>query len=135
MGSEMCIRDRSTSSYFYVDKISTVGISTSLSLQVEMNASWGGGPVAVVEYAYSMNGEWIKVDNSEFTILGQFDRTAAGGQTEKNIPGYKVYDFKLPDALLNRDNICIRLRPVRLPAGVSSFMPLRLANISIKYNK
>ena len=77
----------------------------------------------------------IKVDNSEFTILGQFDRTAAGGQTEKNIPGYKVYDFKLPDALLNRDNICIRLRPVRLPAGVSSFMPLRLANISIKYNK
>ena len=125
----------STSSYFYVDKISTVGISTSLSLQVEMNASWGGGPVAVVEYAYSMNGEWIKVDNSEFTILGQFDRTAAGGQTEKNIPGYKVYDFKLPDALLNRDNICIRLRPVRLPAGVSSFMPLRLANISIKYNK
>ena len=68
-----------------------------------MNASWGGGPVAVVEYAYSMNGEWIKVDNSEFTILGQFDRTAAGGQTEKNIPGYKVYDFKLPDALLNRD--------------------------------
>ena len=125
----------STSSYFYVDKISTVGISTSLSLQVEMNASWGGGPVAVVEYAYSMNGEWIKVDNSEVTILGQFDRTAAGGQTEKNIPGYKVYDFKLPDALLNRDNICIRLRPVRLPAGVSSFMPLRLANISIKYNK
>ncbi|WP_368129158.1 hypothetical protein, partial [Bacteroides xylanisolvens] len=64
-----------------------------------------------------------------------FDRTAAGGQTEKNIPGYKVYDFKLPDALLNRDNICIRLRPVRLPSGVSSFMPLRLANISIKYNK
>ena len=96
----------------------------------------GGRPVAVVEYAYSMNGEWIKVDNSEFTILGQFDRTAAGGQIgEKNIPGYKVYDFKLPDALLNRDNICIRLRPVRLPAGVSSFMPLRLANISIKYNK
>jgi len=125
----------STSSYFYVDKISTVGISTSLSLQVEMNASWGGGPVAVVEYAYSMSGEWVKVDNSEFTILGQFDRTAAGGQTEKNIPGYKVYDFKLPDALLNRDNICIRLRPVRLPSGVSSFMPLRLANISIKYNK
>jgi len=78
---------------------------------------------------------YVKVDNSEFTILGQFDRTAAGGQTEKNIPGYKVYDFKLPDALLNRDNICIRLRPVRLPAGVSSFMPLRLANISIKYNK
>ena len=43
-----------------------------------MNASWGGGPVAVVEYAYSMNGEWIKVDNSEFTILGQFDRTDSG---------------------------------------------------------
>ena len=128
-------RPWSTSSYFYVDKISTVGISTSLSLQVEMNSSWGGGPVAVVEYAYSMSGEWVKVDNSEFTILGQFDRTAAGGQTEKNIPGYKVYDFKLPDALLNRDNICIRLRPVRLPSGVSSFMPLRLANISIKYNK
>ena len=36
-----------------------------------MNASWGGGPVAVVEYAYSMSGEWVKVDNSEFTILGQ----------------------------------------------------------------
>ena len=77
--------------------------------------------------------ELLLIDDD--TILGQFDRTAAGGQTEKNIPGYKVYDFKLPDALLNRDNICIRLRPVRLPAGVSSFMPLRLANISIKYNK
>lgn len=128
-------RPWSTNAYFYVEKISTIGITTSLSLQVEMNSSWAGGPVMVVEYAYSMTGQWTMVDNSEFTILGQFDRTSAGGQTEKNIPGYKVYDFKLPDALLNRENICIRLRPIRLAAGVANFNPLRLANFSIKYNK
>lgn len=125
----------STNAYFYVDGISTVGISTSLSLQVEMNASWGGGPVMQVEYAYSMNGPWTVVEDSEFTVLGQFDRTAAQGQTEVRIPGFKVYDFKLPDALLNRENICIRLRPIRLPAGVGGYNPLRLGHLSIKYNK
>lgn len=125
----------STNAYFYVEKISTIGISSSLSLQIEMNASWGGGPVMVVEYAYDMSGEWTTIENSEFTVLGQFDRTSAGGQTERNIPGYKVYDFKLPSSLLNKENICIRLRPIRLPTGVASFNPLRLANLSVKYNK
>lgn len=125
----------STSSYFYVDKISTIGISTMLSLQVEMNASWNGGCVMVVEYAYSMDGEWTEIENPEFTIIGQFDRTAAGGQVETKIPGYKVYDFKLPDALLNCENICLRLRPVRLSAGISGYSPIRLGNFSIKYNK
>ena len=84
---------------------------------------------------YPYNADVLELSNETIGAMKEAYRTAAGGQTEKNIPGYKVYDFKLPDALLNRDNICIRLRPVRLPAGVSSFMPLRLANISIKYNK
>lgn len=125
----------SLNAYFYVDKISTKGITTQLSLQVEMNSSWQGGPVMQVEYAYSMDGPWKVVRDSEFTILGQFDRSAADGQTNVRIPGYKVYDFILPDDLLNQDNICVRLKPVRLPASVTGFNPLRLANLSIKYNK
>ena len=128
-------RPWSTNTYFYVDKVSTIGIFTPLSLQVEMNAGWSGGPVMVVEYAYSIEGPWTQIENSEFTVLGQFDRTSTGGQTEVRIPGYKVYDFRLPDMLLNKENICIRLRPLRLADGVRDWVAVRLANLSIKYNK
>lgn len=116
-------------SYFYVDKISTKGISGRLSLQVEMNTSWGGAISMHIEYATSMGGPWTKLDNSEFKVLGEFDRSMAAGRSEKNIPGYRVYDFLLPASLSGKDNICLKI------VADESKGPVRLANLSIRYNK
>lgn len=128
-------RPWSANAYFYVDQISTVGITTPLSLQIEMNLSWNGGYVMQVEYATSMSGPWTVVEGSEFIALGQFDRSSAGGQTDVKIPGYKIYDIKLPDVLQNQENISIKIKPIALAKGATSYAPVRLGHLSIKYNK
>src|SRR5690606_32671780 len=124
--------------YWYIDKVSTKGIHSLLSIQIESNSGWGGGPTDMaVEYAYSLAGPWVKIPNGDFKSLGQFDRSAAGGQTANHIPGYKVYDFKLPNALNDKENICLRIRPTS-STGTGNTTSLtsthRLANVSIKYN-
>lgn len=127
--------------YWYVDKVSTKGIHTLLSLQIETNRSKdiGPGTPMVVQYAFSLEGPWYDIENGSFENLPQFDRGDPNNasysrfQTEAHIPGYKVYDFKLPADLCDKENICIRL----LPDPQKKQMPARerLANLSIKYNK
>ncbi|MGM9742830.1 MAG: hypothetical protein ACI3ZC_07200, partial [Candidatus Cryptobacteroides sp.] len=116
--------------YFYIDGISTKGISGNLSLQVSMNVT-KGVTTFVIEYAGNVTSDnWTKVEGSEFDLHPQFDRTDAARQTDANIPGYKFYTFALPADLSGQDNVCIRLR------SVSSTMwePVRLDHISLKYN-
>ena len=120
----------SNTQYFYIDGISTLDISGSLSLQVSMNVTRGYTDF-VIEYSNGVNAEsWTKVEGSEFRIIGQFDRTDTARQTEDNIPGYKFYTFNLPDDLLGKDNICIRLRAV----SSTDWQPVRLDHISLKHN-
>lgn len=117
--------------YFYIDGVSTKGISGKLSLQVIMNIT-NGKTTFVIEYADGVNSSaWTKVEGSEFDLYGQLDRSDTGRQTESNFPGYKFFDFELPDALLGKDNVCIRLRSV----SSTAWQPVRLDHISLKYNK
>lgn len=117
--------------YFYIDGISTKDISGSLSLQVIMNIT-NGRTTFVIEYADGVgSSSWTKVPGSEFDLYGQLDRSDTGRQTESNFPGYKFFTFALPDALLGKDNICIRLRSV----SSTAWQPVRLDHICLKYNK
>ena len=95
--------------FFYIDGISTSGYTGPLSLQVSMNTG-GGAPVFALEYASALSDPWTEV--TRFKVLPQLDRTDSGRQTETNVPGYKFYDFELPDGCLNQDNLAIRLRIV-----------------------
>ena len=70
----------------------------------------GGTPVFALEYASALSGPWTEV--TRFKVLPQLDRTDSGRQTETNVPGYKFYDFELPDGCLNQDNLAISLRIV-----------------------
>lgn len=116
--------------YFYIDGISTKGISGILSLQVSMNAA-NGVTTFVIEYAGKAASEsWTKVEGSEFDVCPQFDRADASRQTDANIPGYKFYTFALPADLSGQDNVCIRLRSV----SSTMWQPVRLDHISLKYN-
>lgn len=119
------------SQYFYIDGISTKDISGKLSLQVIMNIT-NGKTTFVIEYSDGVGASsWTKVSGSEFDLYGQLDRSDTGRQTESNFPGYKFFTFALPDALLGKDNVCIRLRSV----SSTAWQPVRLDHISLKYNK
>ena len=116
--------------FFYIDGIPTTGISGSLSLQVSMNVTRGYTDF-IIEYSNGVNAEsWTKVEGSEFRLIGQFDRTDTARQTEDNIPGYKFFNFALPDDLLGKENICIRLRAV----SATEWQPVRLDHIMLKHN-
>ncbi len=120
--------------YFYIDGISTEGISGRLSLQLSMNLSYGINTF-VVEYASSVSSQtWTKVEGADFRVLGQFDRTDTRKQTENNVPGYKFYDIALPEALLGQSNICIRIRPISHEIS-TVWEPTRLDHVSLRYNK
>lgn len=120
--------------YFYIDGISTEGISGRLSLQLSMNLSYGI-TTFVVEYASSVSSQsWTKVEGADFRVLGQFDRTDTRRQTENNIPGFKFYDVALPEALLGQSNICIRIRPISHEIS-TVWEPVRLDHVSLRYNK
>lgn len=119
------------SQYFYIDGISTEGISGKMSLQVSMNVT-NGTTTFVVEYSDGVSSDkWTKVEGSEFTVLGQFDRTDKARQTENNIPGYKFYSIALPDGVLGKNNVCVRIRSI----SSTMWQPVRLDHISLKYNR
>ena len=117
--------------YFYIDGISTEGIAGKMSLQVSMNVT-NGTTTFVVEYSDGVSSDkWTKVEGSEFTILGQFDRTDKARQTENHIPGYKFYSIELPDGVLGKNNVCIRIRSI----SSTMWQSVRLDHISLKYNR
>ena len=91
-----------------------------------------GRTTFVIEYADALSaGNWTQVPESQFDVYGQLDRSDTARQTESNFPGYKFFTFALPDDLLGRDNVCIRIRAV----SASSWQPVRLDHLSLKYNK
>lgn len=124
-------RPWNSTQFFYIDGISTKDITGSLSLQLSMNVT-NGRTTFVIEYADALSaGNWTQVPESQFDVYGQLDRSDTARQTESNFPGYKFFTFALPDDLLGRDNVCIRIRAV----SASSWQPVRLDHLSLKYNK
>ena len=127
-----------TETYWLVSNISTVGITTALSLQFESNSLTSTGPAEfVVEWSLDGNS-WTKVENGDYKVMGQC--TSKVLRTD-HMPGYKPYDFRLPDALLDQPEVYIRLRCAsdlntsgehkELPASATN----RIGHLTIKYNK
>lgn len=124
-----------TDHYWIVDKVSTLGISKPLSLQFEANSSTNDGPRDyVVEYSVDDGTSWKVVSN--YTVKAQIS-----GSVKNNtvIPGFKIYNFNLPDELQDKANIMIRLRCASMinvnGITASSLGTARLVHLSIKYNK
>ena len=119
--------DGNTEAYFYIDGISTAGYTGPLSLQLSMNTG-GQFPEFALEYATSLSGPWTEA--GRFKVLAQLDRTGTDRQTESNVPGYKFYDFRLPDACLGLDNLTVRVRII-----TTGDIRVRMDHISLKHNK
>lgn len=127
-----------TGRYWIMDNVSTLGITTSLSLTIEANSvgstgTWGGPRDFVVEY--SLDGEsWHQV--ASYQLTGQIE----AGMTQNVTAGPKIFTYNLPDELLNKPNIKIRLMNVNNTSvtGGTTTIPgatSRLAHFSIRYTK
>ena len=121
--------------YWIMENVSTLGITTSLSLQFETNSINITGPRDfAVEYSFD-GTSWTRITTYE--VIGQI---ASSGIQDHVVVGYKVYTYPLPNELLNKPEIKIRLLNITntsvnggntaIPSGTN-----RLGYFSIKYNK
>lgn len=128
--------------WWIIKNVSTKGITKPLSLQIESNSNPEHGPQNFT-VEWSLNGtNWNSMPGGDYKCHGQ---TISAKRYITYIPGYKVYDFKLPNDLLDKDNIYLRLRCTSTESvnkyetaqvqviQVSSTN--RIAHLSIKYNK
>ncbi|MBD1426476.1 DUF5689 domain-containing protein [Sphingobacterium arenae] len=127
-----------TGRYWIMDNVSTLGITSSLSLQFEavsVSSTGSGGGPRDFAVEYSLDGEnWSRIAN--YQITGQI----AANQVQNVTAGLKMFTYKLPNELLNKPNIKIRLMNINntsvnggniaIPGSTS-----RLGHFSIKYNK
>jgi len=117
--------------YWIMDNVSTMGITTSLSLNIEASSLRRAPRDFVVEYALD-DDNWHHVAN--YSLIQRF------GSGVGVMAGFKMYTFKLPDALLNQPNIKIRLRYIGNNISVddktvTATATSQLVHFSIKYNK
>lgn len=131
-----------TDVWWIIKNVSTKGISAPLSLQIETNSNPEHGPQNfAIEWSLD-NTNWNSVQNGEYKCHGQ---TVSAKRYLTYIPGFKVYDFRLPDELLNKDNIYLRLRCTSTESVnkyetaqvqvIQTSSTNRIAHLSIKYNK
>lgn len=131
-----------TDVWWIIRNISTKGITSSLSLQLETNSNPEHGPQNFT-VEWSLDGSnWNPMQYGDYKCHGQ---TISAKRYLTYIPGYKVYDFKLPDDLLDKDNINIRLRCTSTESVnkyettqvqvIQTSSTNRIAHLSIKYNK
>ncbi len=123
-----------TGKYWLIDNISTVGITGSLSVTFESNSSTTGPRDFAVEYSLDGNN-WNRV--ATYQTFGQMSTTE---QQEYLVPGFRVFTYSLPDELLNKPNIQIRLMNINNTSVTGGSINTtsatnRLVYFSIKYNK
>ena len=122
-------------------KVSTLGITNPISLQIEGNNEIGGPRNFVVEWSATggENDSWNEV--GEYTLQ---DVVNWGNTLLTQVPGFKVNDFQFPLSASNLQNLFIRLRAKDNVAGGQTsstgsaiLAPSKsyLGHISIKYNK
>ncbi|WP_133166357.1 DUF5689 domain-containing protein [Sphingobacterium haloxyli] len=127
-----------TGRYWIMDNVSTLGITSSLSLQFEAvsvsSTGTGGGPRDFA-VEYSLDGEsWNRIANYQLT--GQI----AANQVQNVTAGLKMFTYSLPNELLNKPSIKIRLLNINNTSvnGGNIAVPgstSRLGHFSIRYNK
>ena len=130
-----------TDVWWIIKDISTMGITSQLSLQVETNSNDKHGPKNfVVEWSLDETG-WTPVQDGNYIAHGQY--VSARRFIDYN-PGYKCYNFNLPADLLGKPGIYIRLRCTSTEsvnsheAGngiIDVSATSRIAHVSLKYNK
>lgn len=127
-----------TGRYWIMDNVSTLGITSSLSLQFEAisisGTGTGGGPRDFA-VEYSLDGEnWNRI--ASYQVMGQI----AANQVQNVTAGLKMFTYSLPNELLDKPNIKIRLMNINNTSvnGGSIAIPgstSRLGHFSIRYNK
>lgn len=127
-----------TGRYWIMDNVSTLGITSSLSLQFEavsVSSTGSGGGPRDFAVEYSLDGEnWTRIAN--YQITGQI----AANQVQNVTAGLKMFTYSLPNELLDKPNIKIRLMNINNTSvnGGSIAIPgstSRLGHFSIRYNK
>lgn len=126
-----------TGKYWLIDGVSTLGITSSLFIQFEANSVAQSGPRDFAVETSLDGNTWTRIAN--YQVLGQFTPTAAD-QHAGAVPSYKLYTFKLPNELLDKPNIMIRLlntSNVSVNGGNvnTTSATNRLGYFSIRYNK
>ncbi len=118
--------------------VSTAGISTPVSLQLEGNTDIGGPRNFVVEWSAD-NATWSNVGAFTFEDVANWSNTLL-----TQVPGYKVVNFNFPQAASGLPNLYIRVRVANRTVGTSTnpsggtlgaTTACRLVHVSIKYNK
>lgn len=122
-------------------EVSTVGISQPLSLQIEGHTDIGGPRNFVVEWSDQSddNGTWNTAGTFTLQDLANWSNTLL-----TQVAGYKVVNLNLPLAASGLNKLYLRIRAANKNAGtttsdtggtVSSTKVVRIAHLSLKYNK
>ncbi len=126
---------------WWLIRVSTKGITTPVSLQIEGHNDIGGPRNFIVEWSETgdENGVWNQV--GEYTLE---DVVNWANTLLTQVPGMKVVNFQFPLAASGLDNLFIRLRVKNRVAGTATnptgaslgaTTASRLSHVSIKYNK
>lgn len=122
-------------------EVSTAGISTPVSLQLEGNSDIGGPRNFTVEWASSNDDAttWSSVGTFTFQDVANWSNTLL-----TQVAGQKVVNFQFPQAASGLPQLFIRIRVSNKTAGtstnpsggsVTATALSRLVHASIKYNK
>ncbi len=119
-------------------EVSSAGIVTPISLQIEGNTDIGGPRNFVVEWSVN-NSTWTNAGNFTFEDVANWSNTLL-----TQVAGFKVLNFQLPQAASGQDHLYIRLRVANKNVGttnaatggtLTATTSCRLVHVSLKYNK
>ncbi|RBL88556.1 hypothetical protein DF182_18430 [Chitinophaga flava] len=123
---------------YWAIEMSTAGISTPVSLQIEGNTDIGGPRNFVAEWSAD-NTSWNSLGSFTFEDVANWSNTLL-----TQVAGYKVLNFQLPQAASGQDHLYVRLRVANKNVGtttaasggtLSTTASCRLVHVSVKYNK
>lgn len=121
--------------------VSTAGITTPISLQVDGNTDIGGPRNFVVEWSDKNDAAavWNTVSTFTFEDVANFSNTLL-----TQVAGYKAMNFQFPQAASGLQNLYIRLRVANRTVGtatgatggtLAATTACRFVHLSVKYNK
>ncbi|WP_212006476.1 DUF5689 domain-containing protein [Chitinophaga sp. HK235] len=123
---------------YWAIEVSTAGISTPVSLQIEGNTDIGGPRNFIAEWSAD-NASWNSLGSFTFEDVANWSNTLL-----TQVAGLKVLNFQLPQAASGQEHLYIRLRVANKNVGttnaatggtLSTTATCRLAHVSVKYNK
>ncbi|MBV8253273.1 MAG: BACON domain-containing protein [Chitinophaga sp.] len=123
---------------YWAMEVSSAGISTPLSMQIEGNTDIGGPRNFVAEWSVN-NSTWNSIGSFTFEDVANWSNTLL-----TQVAGFKVLNFQLPPAASGQNHLYIRLRVANKNVGttnaatggtLTTTTSCRLVHVSLKYNK